>query len=204
MCSKRLISKRTSLTDDTVRDLIQRCNDGDVLAFEKLVRKFQSYAFALAMRLLCDETESRDIVQESFVRIWKHIDRFDPRKQFTTWMYTIVTNLCVDRLRTINRNRKLFLSRDEDSALPDIPDDLDVYEIESNEELAAMIKSLTRELPTKQRLVFTLRDIQDLTVEEVATITGLSVGSVKTNLHYARRALRRLMEDKHHVTRLEP
>lgn len=155
------------------------------------------------MRLLCDETESYDVVQETFIRVWNHIHRFDPGRKFTTWMYTIVTNLCLDRLRTIKRNRMLFTSRDQDPQIFDIQDDLDLYEIESNEELAGMIKGLTGELPMKQRLVFTLRDLQDLSVEEVSEVAGMSVGSVKTNLHYARRRIRKLMAEKYNVGSLE-
>jgi RNA polymerase sigma-70 factor (ECF subfamily) len=192
------------LTDDAVRELAGKCVEGDVNSFEKLVRQFQSFAFALAMRLLADEDEASDVVQESFVRVWKHIDRYDPRKKFTTWLYTIVTNLSLDRLRALRRNRRLFFSRDEYSDTDEVQVADDIVEIQSNQELAAMIRSLTVELPMKQRLVFTLRDIQDLSVEEVAEIADMSIGSVKANLHYARRRIRRLMGEKYHVERLEP
>lgn len=191
------------VTDKKLDELLKKCITRDLAAFEKLVRQYQPYAFALAMKLLCDETEAVDIVQESFVRVWTHIDRFDPRRKFTTWMYTIVTNLCLDKLRSIKRGRALFSSRDQDAGLDDVADEIDIAEIQSNEELAQIIKGLTKELSTKQRLVFTLRDLQDLTVEEVSHIVGISVGSVKTNLHFARKKIRKLMAEQYHVGRME-
>jgi len=191
------------LTDDKIQELIGRCAERDVLAFEQLVRQFQSYAFALAMRLLCNEEEASDAVQESFVRVWKHLDRYDRGRKFTTWLYTIVTNISLDRLRAIKRNRRLFSSRDEDPSIDDIQDERDLHEIHSNEELAGMIRALTDELPLKQRLVFTLRDLQDLSVEEVSQASGMSIGSVKTNLHYARRRIRQRMAEKYNVGRLK-
>ena len=195
--------KRSFLTDDKTQELIGRCAERDVLAFEQLVRQFQSYAFTLAMRLLCNEEEASDAVQESFVRVWKHLDRYDRGRKFTTWLYTIVTNISLDRLRAIKRNRRLFSSGDEDPSIDHIQDERNLYEIHSNEELAGMIRALTDELPLKQRLVFTLRDLQDLSVEEVSEASGMSIGSVKTNLHYARRRIRQRMAEKHNVGRLE-
>ena len=192
------------MTDERIQELIGRCVERDEIAFEQLVRQFQSYAFALAMRLLCNEEEASDAVQESFVRVWRHIYRYDRKKKFTTWLYTIVTNQSLDRLRAIRRSRRLFFSRDEYLDAEDVQSLDDIAEIQSNEELTAMIISLTAALPEKQRLVFTLRDLQDLSVGEVAEIADMSVASVKTNLHYARRRIRRLMAQKYHVERLEP
>ncbi len=192
------------MTDEEILVLVERCVERDDAAFERLVRQFQPFAFALAMRLVADEDEVGDVIQESFVRVWKHIGRYDRKTKFTTWLYTIVTNVSLDRLRAIRRSRKLFFSRDEFPDREEAGGTDDVAEIQSNRELAAMINRLTAELPTKQRMVFTLRDLQDLSVEEVAQIADMSVASVKTNLHYARKRIRKLMALKYQVERLEP
>ncbi len=155
------------------------------------------------MRLLCNQEEATDAVQESFIRVWKHMHQYDRKRKFTTWLYSIVTNTSLDRLRAIKRNRRIFFSGDEDLEIDEIQDELDLHEIQSNKELAGMIKILTQELPLKQRLIFTLRDLQDLSVEEVVEVVGVSIGSVKTNLHYARRRIRQRMAEKYHVGRLE-
>ena len=191
------------MVEDKVRSLITKSKEGNVDAFELLVKEFQSFAFALAMRLLGDEEDSTDAVQDSFISVWKNIHRFRQDRKFTTWLYTIVTNRCLDRIRVLKRNRSLFSSRTDDAPVLDIPDDRDFVEIQTNRELAEMIRNLAGILPVKQRLVFTLRDMEDLTVDEVAEITGLSVGSVKTNLHFARKRIRKAMAERYHIRRVE-
>jgi RNA polymerase sigma-70 factor (ECF subfamily) len=182
-------------------DAVTRSQSGDLAAFEQLVRKYQPYAFSLAMKFLCDEAEASDVVQDSFLRVWKHIDRYDPNQKFTTWLYRIVSNLCVDRFRTLKRSRNIFLSRDRDPVLEDLPDERDWETMHSNEQLADIVRVLSGRLSRRQRLIFTLRDLQDLTVDEVVEITGLSIGSVKTNLHYARKSIRDVLVRHYGVVR---
>jgi len=184
---------RPDLQVDVQDDRISRSQARDPDAFEQLVRKYQPYAFSLAMKFLCDEVEASDVVQESFLRVWKNIDRYDPNQKFTTWLYRIVSNLCVDRFRSMKRTRNLFLSMEREPVLEDLPDERNWEALRSHEELAAVVRTLTSQLSHTQRLVFTLRDLHDLTVEEVVEITGLSVGSIKTNLHYARKSIRELL-----------
>ncbi|MDP2887093.1 MAG: sigma-70 family RNA polymerase sigma factor [Ignavibacteria bacterium] len=181
--------------------MVTRSQCRDLAAFEQLVRKYQPYAFSLAMKFLCDEAEASDVVQDSFLRVWKNIDRYDPNQKFTTWLYKIVANLCVDRLRALKRSRSIFLSRDRDPVMEDLPDERDWETMRSHEQLADIIRTLSGQLSRKQRLVFTLRDLQDLTVAEVAEITGLSIGSIKTNLHYARKSIRDVLVRHYGVVR---
>ena len=189
--------------DETEDDVVTRSQCHDVSAFELLVRKYQPYAFSLAMKFLCDEEEASDIVQDSFVRVWKNIDRYDPHQKFTTWLYKIVANGCIDRFRSLKRSRSLFLSGGRDPVMEDLPDERDWESIRSYKQLAEIIHSLSRQLSRTQRLVFTLRDLQDLTVEEVVEITGLSTGSVKTNLHFARKTIRDVLVRHYGVVRGE-
>ena len=189
-----------SLTE-VEEDVITRSQCRDLAAFEQLVRKYQPYAFSLAMKFLCDEAEASDVVQDSFLRVWKNIDRYDPKQRFTTWLYKIVINLCVDRFRVLKRSRSIFLSRDRDPVMEDLPDERDWETMRSQEQLADIIRTLSGRLSPKQRMVFTLRDLQDLTVEEVVEITGLSTGSVKTNLHYARKSIRDVLVRHYGVVR---
>jgi len=189
-----------SLTE-VEEDVITRSQCRDLAAFEQLVRKYQPYAFSLAMKFLCDEAEASDVVQDSFLRVWKNIDRYDPKQRFTTWLYKIVINLCVDRFRVLKRSRSIFLSRDRDPVMEDLPDERDWETMRSHEQLADVIRTLSGRLSPKQRMVFTLRDLQDLTVEEVVEITGLSTGSVKTNLHYARKSIRDVLVRHYGVVR---
>lgn len=182
-------------------EVVSRSQCRDLSAFDQLVRNYQPYAFSLAMKFLCDEEEASDVVQESFLRVWKNIDRYDSNQKFTTWLYKIVTNLCVDRFRSLKRRRSIFLSRDRDPVMEDLPDERDWMTQQSQEQLADIIRTLSGRLSKTQKLVFTLRDLQDLTVDEVVDITGLSIGSVKTNLHYARKAIRDMLVRHYGIVR---
>jgi len=187
--------------DQLEQDLVLEAKGGDPDAFEKLVRLRRSFVFSLAVRLLYDEEEAKDVVQECFLRVWRHLYNYDPAVRFTTWLYKITVNLCLDRLRTAKRRKLVFSAGGNDERIRGIPEQQDLERAQTNRELVAIIKGLTAHLPEKQRLVFTLRDLQDLSVDEVVEITGLSRESVKTNLHYARRAIRSLLERQYDIQR---
>lgn len=173
---------------------MERCGRNDKRAFREVVQRNQEYAFALAFRFLCDNEEARDVVQESFVRVWTHRADYDPGTKFTTWLYRIVVNLCYDRLRALQRRDKIFSraeNRMQGAAATDNPE-----ELAANRDLAERISRLAETLPEKQRIVFTLRDLHDQTVEEVAAIVGISAESVRTNLCYARAAIRAKLEGR--------
>jgi RNA polymerase sigma-70 factor (ECF subfamily) len=191
-------------SDQTTQQLIRRSTEGDLAAFDKLVRSCQPYAYSIAVRLLCNEDEAEEVVQQSFIRVWKYLDRYDQRRKFTTWLYRIVTNLCLDGLRSAKRRSRLFSSIEEDDHAETIADPQSLDRMYSTEEAIRAVKALTDRLPTKQKLVFVLRDLEDLPVSEVSEITGLSAGSIKTNLHYARRAIRNLLEREYNIKSIEP
>ena len=100
------------MTDSTYETII-RCKSGDMSAFQSLVEEYQIYAYKLAFRLLCSEDEAKDVVQESFIRVWRHIQKYDLRSKFTTWLYKIVTNLCYDHLKARNRRTRIFQTDSE-------------------------------------------------------------------------------------------
>jgi len=164
---------------------------GNPAAFEELVRQYQPYAYSLAVRMLCDEQEAEDAVQEAFINVWRSIDRYDPSVRFTTWLYRIVTNLCLDHLRARRRRNWISFSRTgNEEGAAEIRADGSPSDLASTEDLISIIRTLSSGLPETQQTVFVLRDLQDLSIREVCSITGLSEGSVKTNLHYARRKIR--------------
>ena len=93
---------------DQLNELIERAKMGNVNAFTSIVNMHQHYAYAVAFKILCDEENSKDVVQESFIRIWKHIADYNQKSKFTTWMYKIVVNLCYDKLRRIKRQNHII------------------------------------------------------------------------------------------------
>ena len=154
------------------------------------MEQYQGYAFAVAFRILCDEEEARDVVQESFIRIWSSLSRYNREMKFTTWMYSIVTHLCYDKLRSRKKKGTTALEAVDPSLLVSIVAEDNPERLYSNKELADTITMLSDKLPPKQKIVFVLRDLQGLSVREVSIILRISENSVKANLVYARRFLR--------------
>ena len=170
-------------------NILGRCKNGDASAFREIVKKYQKYTYNLAFKILLNGDDAKDIVQESFIRVWRNIYLFNNQIKFTTWLYKITVNLCYDKIKSARRREKVITNH------------IDLEELQKrterncelkiiNEQLAAIIGELSNELPEKQRMVFILRDLQELSVEEVSVILNISVGSVKTNLVYARRNIK--------------
>jgi RNA polymerase sigma-70 factor (ECF subfamily) len=173
---------------EALRKIIQKAQRGDTTAFAFLVEEYQQYAFSLAFRILCDEEEAKDTVQESFIKIWKKLGTFDTSGKFTTWMYTIVTNCAIDRFRAIKR-RKL-VSMDEVAAEINLLSRDQVNRQMDNREIGQLIRFLAEALPEKQRLVFVLRDLQGLDSKETQEILHETEVFVKSNLYQARKTIK--------------
>jgi len=186
-------STKTRIATNEELDLIARCKQGDTGAFRRMVESHQGYAYAIAYRILWDEDDARDTVQESFVRVWKHMANFDDRYRFTTWLFQIVTRISQDRLKSNRRRMRVFtpLNTTEGDA-PD-PHRADPGRELENTDLAERIRSVAGDLPPVQRMVFALRDLQDLPVSEVAQQLQISPGAVKANLCLARARIRRAL-----------
>jgi RNA polymerase sigma-70 factor, ECF subfamily len=176
---------------ETLENLIEDAQKGNVTAFEKIVKYHQSYIYAIAFRFLCDENDAEDVVQESFIRIWNHLKVFDPSMKFTTWMYKIVVNLCYDKAKSNKRRIRVFSRFNDNSLKEDCIDSTDMEQELENKEIAVLIKSIADGLSEKQRMIFLLRDFQDLTIQEVVDITGMSESGIKTNLFFARQNIRK-------------
>jgi RNA polymerase sigma-70 factor (ECF subfamily) len=169
-------------------DIIKKVRSGDRRAFRVLVEKFQQYAFNIAFRILCDEDEAKDAVQEGFIKIWQRINDFDGNSKFSTWMYRIVTNKAIDRLRSINREN--LISIDSVIEKYGIQSEEDPGRNMDNREMGRLIQVISEDLPEKQRLVFIMRDLQGMDSADVQEILGLSETAVKSNLYHGRQAVK--------------
>ena len=169
-------------------EILKRCQDGDKDAFRWVIQTYQRLVFSLSLKMLCDEEEAKDIVQETFIRVWQNIGSFDTRRPFTTWLYTVATNLCLDRIKS--KKRILPLPEDE-SLLRRLATNTDTSRAIENREWMAVVRTLADALSTKQRLVFTLCHFEELSSEEVEEITGMDAKQVKSNLYVARQTIRK-------------
>lgn len=170
------------------------CQSGDSTAFRTLVENHQDYAYSLAIRFLGNEEDARDTVQETFIRVWKHLPSFDFRCKFTTWMYRIVINLCLDRTKSQKRREMLLQPEALENFREQCTAGIDLEDENVKKELAALITAFAAELAPRQRAVFILRDLQDESVKGVSQILGISKGAVKSNLSHARKAIRLKLE----------
>jgi RNA polymerase sigma-70 factor (ECF subfamily) len=169
--------------DDT--ELVRRAQRGDEFAFEQLVRRHQRYVFNVAYRVLNDYAEAEHMTQEAFVRAWRGLPGFRGQARFTTWLYRIVHNLCLNRLPGLKRELLRTEPLEEALAAP-APSQAELVEIR---EQMAFLHTQLDQLPEKYRLVLTLRFLQHLSYDEIATALDLPVGTVKTHIHRARRLL---------------
>lgn len=170
------------MTTDRLTRLLNRCKNQDLKAFRELVETHQEYAYALAYRMVFNREDAEDIVQETFLRVWRNLSRYDPERKFTTWLYPIVTNLCYDHLRSRARqNRNDF---PVDSGNPGSS------ALDTNDDFLPILRQFVETLSAQQRVVFILRDFQNLSIFETAKVLDISEGTVKTNLYHARHALR--------------
>jgi RNA polymerase sigma-70 factor, ECF subfamily len=168
-------------------ETITRAIQGDRHAFRQIVESHQSFAYAVAYRMVNNRTEAEDITQEAFVRLWKNIKNYKREIKLSTWLYKIVTNLCLDYLKS-PRFRQNRLHDDLEHAdhvhSPLMPD-----AILHARELRDEIELATKDLAPLQKAVFVLRELEALTVEETCTVLSMSPDNVKSNLFHARRKI---------------
>jgi len=168
----------------TDREVIERAMAGDTLAFRELVEKHQAFAFSLSFRFVGNTSEAEDITQEAFIRLWKNLSKYRFEIKLTTWLYKIVSNLCLDYLKSRHgRQRSQWSSVDDHEKVP-APFSTDASLLE--EEFKANVLRMTETLTPKQKAVFVLRDLEELPMKEVCEILSMSTNNVKSNLYHAR------------------
>ncbi len=171
------------------KHVLQRAQSGDRTAFGTIMNQYQSYAYRVAYGMLLHAEDASDVVQESFIRLWKHLPKYDPKVRFTTWLYQIVVNLCRDALR---KRKKQWLHRsvDSDESQFEIPSGSNLEKQYADQDLIHRLVDAMQTLPFKQRMVFVLRDLEDLTISEIAGQLKISTDSVKSHLYLARKWIR--------------
>ena len=172
----------------TERDIITRCQQGDKEAFRWVVQTHQRMLFSLALKMLCDEEEAKDVVQDTFIRVWQRIREYDSDKAFTTWIYTIASRLCLDRLKRMSR---IIAMPDDEMVVRRFATESNSQRVLENQEWVSIVRTMAEGLSDKQRLVFTLCQLEGLSSEEAQEITGLDARQVKSNLYVARQTIRK-------------
>ncbi len=169
--------------------LVQRTLAGDQQAFGELVQRYERDVFNLAYRMLNERTEAEDAAQEAFLRAYANLERYDPDRSFKTWILSITSNHCIDRLR---RRRLVWLSLEEEPMMPhpaltsDIPGP---EEAALTNERNVLVQGLLDDLNPDYRLAVVLRYWYDLSYAEIAEMLDTTESAVKSRLFRARQAL---------------
>ena len=185
------------MTDPSDESLMSLFQQGNEPAYALLVQRYKDELTNFAGRFLGDPDEAEDVVQETFVRVWRSRDSYTPAARFSTWVYTIASNLAKTRLRRWSLRRFVRLGeKHNDGQVFDLPDESagpdDAADDAFREE---RIQQALKSLPVKFREVVVLRDIQQLSYEEIVAITGSVMGTVKSRINRARAALRDQLRD---------
>lgn len=185
-------------------EVVERARAGDHEAFRVLVERYQGRVYRLALRVMRDEEQARDVSQEAFLKVYRSLDRFEGRSSFYTWLYRLVFNLCLDAKRRDRSAR--HVEWDEESALGAVDSAADAVDPKRQEEAApggeleraelrAQVASAVDALPEDARRTFLLREVDGLSYAEIAKALGIPKGTVMSRLHYARRRLRGALEE---------
>lgn len=171
------------------RRLIQQAREGDLDAFEALVRLHQRMVYGLALSLTRSHHDAEEIAQTVFLKTWRGLKTFRGEASLSTWLYRLTRNACTDHLR---QNRKRSGDRSlEDPDLASLADQAPLpQEIAEHRERQQALMDAMEKLPEESRAVLLLREVEGLSYQEIAQTLGLSQGTVKSRLSRARRALR--------------
>ncbi len=185
------------------RGLIAKAQAGDVVAFRQLVERHQRRAFAIALSLVRDENDARELVQDAFLRVYRGLATFQGGSSFFTWLYRIITNLSIDLIRKPGRqladiDESRFDSEDAQEA--DFPllsrvDGSDPADVVRRREIASRLQAALDALPPYHRGVIVMREIEGLSYEEMATAMNVSKGTIMSRLFHARQKLQKALAD---------
>ncbi len=177
-------------TDDA--ELVRVFLAGDERAFSEIVTRYQARLLNFIYRTIGDRERAEDLVQEVFIRVYRHLARFDQTKKFSTWIYTIASNLAKNELRNRSRNPLVLFQTltqgwdDEERPLEFEDPDARPDDQFRKRHLRELIDKFVGQLPTHHREVFVLRELEGKSYEEIAEITSCNLGTVKSRLNRAR------------------
>jgi RNA polymerase sigma-70 factor, ECF subfamily len=199
-------ARRAEAEEDRV--LIDAAKNGDKSAFRALVDRHQRRAFTIAVGLVRDENDAREIVQEAFLRVYKGLATFQGGSSFFTWLYRIVTNLAIDVMRKPGRqSNELDESRDgsseaDESMFPLLarPDGADPLDVVHRTQVQDRIQAALDALPPYHRGVILMREVEGMSYDEMAEAMGVSKGTIMSRLFHARQKLQKALADLYRET----
>ena len=180
----------------TVEELARAAAKGNTLAFEELVRLHEKKVYALTLRMCGNSEDAADAAQEAFLSAWRGLPSFRGEAGFSTWLYRLTSNAAIDQLRKSKRQREEASLDDEELPL-DVPDrQPGPQEAAESTELQRAVAGGLQELSEDHRQVLLMREYQELSYDEIAQVLEVDLGTVKSRISRARRALRKILLEK--------
>ena len=184
-------------------NLVKRARNKDPEAFRMLVDRYQRKVFGICIGMVRNKDDAMDLVQETFIKVYKNLDRFQGNSAFYTWTYRIATNVCIDFLRKQKKNRTVDYddtlghdtTGDEESVLLPSRLGLNPARVLGRKELMEKLQEALASLSDNHRQVILLREVQGLSYQEIADVCDISIGTVMSRLHHARKNMQVHMQD---------
>jgi len=192
--------ERAKWKDHTDEELMLRVQGGDTDCYDVLVERYKVRLFNYLFRLTGNRDEAEEFAQEAFVKAFIHAEKYKTIARFSTWLYTIATNLVRNRIRSRSRApqivslwARVFGDGDEERVV-EIPDPQRTPDETINDrELSDIIREAIQRIPEKYRTSFVLREINEMSYEEIAAVTGLKLGTVRSRINRARNHFRQVV-----------
>jgi RNA polymerase sigma-70 factor, ECF subfamily len=187
--------RNPSRQDGDEAELLERARKGDSEAFGVLVERYQRRVANVALAVVHNQDDALELAQETFVRAYENLDKFESRSSFSTWLYRIAANLAIDFWRREGRH-VVLRGEDAENELRRMPTERgDSYKAASRSELSARLSNALEELTPEHRAVILLREVEGLSYDEISEVLQIPRGTVMSRLHYARTHLRTLLKD---------
>ncbi|WP_099187734.1 RNA polymerase sigma factor [Tepidibacter mesophilus] len=175
-------------------ELIKRCIDGDVDAFETLIDEYKQTSYNIALGIVKDPDDAMDISQEALIKVYRYMKNFNQKSSFSTWLYRIVMNTCLDYIKKNDKNKVIPINEDiinkQDTHIESNPERILDKKIETQQ-----IRDAIDKLSSIQKTAIILRDIQGFSYEEIANITDSSLGTVKSRIRRGRENLKEILKE---------
>jgi RNA polymerase sigma-70 factor (ECF subfamily) len=179
--------------------LVARARTGDERAFKALLEKYERAVFTICLRMVRNREEATDLAQESFIKTFSSLDRYNPAYAFSSWLFKITSNLCIDHLRkrrisTFAMDEPVEGEKGEFTRQYVAPDPTPDETFSRNEKMQKLDAGIAA-LPEHYRIMLVLRHQEDMSYEEIAESLAIPLGTVKARIHRAREMLRAILED---------
>ena len=182
----------SSALDREVLNLVERARNGEPASLEALLHRMRPRAMAIALKVLHNEDDAQDAVQDAFIKVWKNLGGFEGRASFSTWLHRIVMNASLDILRRASNRpecREGRAEEEEDSQVFEGSYDVTPEQSLGDREVASLVRGAVLALPVVHRQALEMREFEELAYEEIATEIHCPIGTVMSRLHNARKRL---------------